>query len=98
MSLVLVAVLFAPAVLAGDNYELSDSLAFLAVPLLLAGAGVGALVGVRPAAPIEGRASRSGARMRRPLVMVAAGSAVVLAAWTTAWAMGLVDAPPLGIG
>jgi hypothetical protein len=95
VSLVLVAVLFAPAVLTGDSYELIDSLVFLGAPLVLAGTGVGALVGARPAGP----GGMQGGRARQPLgLVVVAGVAVILAVWTTAWATGLVDVAPLGLG
>lgn len=90
--------MFAPAVLDGDYYELTDSLVFFAAPFLLAGAGLGALIGVRPPAPTGAQAPRPAGRARRPLAVVAAGAAVLLAAWTMSWATGLVDAAPLGIG
>lgn len=100
VSLVLVAVLFAPAVLQGSYDELTDSLVFLAAPLLLSGPGVGALIGVRPAPPAR-PVERSTTRFRRSLAtawMVVAAVAVVLALWTMSWATGLVDAAPLGNG
>jgi len=48
VSAALLAVLFMPRVLEGDYYEFSDPLVFFGLPLLAIGAGVGALVGVRP--------------------------------------------------
>ncbi|HEU4566778.1 MAG TPA: hypothetical protein VFR99_02025 [Marmoricola sp.] len=93
VGLVLVAVLFAPAVLAGDSYELIDSLAVMAAPLLLAGAGLGALIGARPA----GQPARPAGHGRRLLAVLAA-AAVGLAVWTMVWATGLVDVAPLGVG
>ncbi len=88
-------VVFSPRLLAGDTDEISTPVVFFAVPLVVAGTGLGALLGLLAPAP-AGRTRTTTATA--PVVVLVAGGAVVLGLWTVLWATGATEVPPLGIG
>lgn len=99
--LLAVALFLLPAVLRGDTYEITDPLVFAGVPLAVFGAGLGALVGLRPGRPGREAAAAPDAPDARRRTAVVAGVAVVamaLAVWTVLWATGVVPVSPFGLG
>ncbi|KQU67366.1 hypothetical protein ASC58_12320 [Phycicoccus sp. Root101] len=89
-----------PRAIEGDDYEVTDPLVFMGVPLVVIGASIGALIGTPGAAE---RLAGQSERVHRPLgigralVPSVAGIAAGLAFWLFLWAIGAVDATPLGL-
>ena len=86
-------VIWLPAAVRGDFYEISDPLVYMGLPMLVVGAAVGALIGV-PAAPVaegtpEGPA-RAASRPSRAVVAAFAVTAVFIATWFFLRATGSV--------
>ena len=89
-----------PRAIEGDYYEVTDPLVFMGVPLVVIGASIGALIGAPgPAERIVGQTGR----VQRPwgvgrvMVPLVAGIAAALALWLFLWAIGAVNATPLGL-
>jgi hypothetical protein len=87
-------VIWLPAALAGDFYEITDPLVFMGLPMVVVSVAVGALIGV-PAAPVVGNGSTGTtgtterpSRASRVVVAVVAVTAAVLAGWVFLTATG----------
>ena len=92
VGVVLVAmVIWLPAALAGDFYEISDPLVYMGLPMIVISAAVGALIGV-PAAPVVASGSTGPterpSRASRVVVAAVAVTAAVLAGWVFLTATG----------
>ena len=79
-----VMVIWVPAALAGDFYEITDPLVYMGLPMVVISVAVGALIGV-PAAPAVGNGSTGPSerpsRASRVVVAALALAAAVLAGW-----------------
>ncbi|WP_088312536.1 hypothetical protein [Kineosporia sp. R_H_3] len=93
----MLALMFTPRVIDGDYYEILDPIVYFAVPFLVLCVGIGALVGAGPRAT-SSSAVLSRSATPRALALAATTIVVTLAAWTIAWATGVIETPPLGIG
>lgn len=87
-----------PAALMGDNSVITDPLVYMGLPIIVISSAMGALIGV-PASP--GLRDSHGEPVRRPspksraVVVIAAGTAVLLATWFFLMATGAVGGSPL---
>jgi hypothetical protein len=101
VGLALVVVLIVlPSVVEDDYYEIIDPLVFMGVPLLVVSAALGALVGApRPQAEPGGDAEEAQrpSALARAVVSTVAVAAAAAATWLFLWAVGAVDAAPLGL-
>lgn len=88
-------VIWLPAAIRGDYYEITDPLVYMGLPMMVVGVTIGALVGA-----LAPRVSRDGPprqaqrffRSGRAVVAMAVLSAVLLAMWFLLEAIGVVDA------
>jgi hypothetical protein len=102
VGLALVCVLIVlPRLVEDDYYEVIDPLVFMGVPLVVVSVAIGALVGTSESLAAPGSEVQGAQRpsvLRKAVVSTAAVTAAVAATWLFLWAVGAVDAAPLGIG